>query len=257
MKPIAILGCGPAGLLAAHAVALSRRKFVIYSRPQKSRLGGAQFLHEAIPGLTTEDPYEISIVAEGSAGVYQQKVYGNNERVPFVSFPTQALTTQNAWNLIRAYDQLWEAYSPDIVETEVTAMWLHENERRFRQILSTVPATSICKTNSGMIPEVHMFHSQRIWVYPEAVNPSIPDGTIWYDGTKDRSWYRQSKLFGTGGTEYPIQISPPVQPLIHARKPIWTNCNCFPKVIRLGRYGQWKKGVLTHDAFFGAAEALR
>lgn len=257
MKPIAILGCGPAGLLAAHAAALSRRKYVIFSRPAKSHLGGAQFLHQSIQGLTTEDPYEISIIAEGSREIYQQKVYGDNEKVPFVSFPERAFSTQFAWNLISTYERLWEAYSPDIQEAEVSAAWLEANAKNFRTIFSTVPAPSICKSNSGLLSVMHMFHSQRIMVYPEALNPAIPDGTIWYDGTKDRSWYRQSKLFGTGGTEYPLlENPPPVKPLIQARKPLWTNCNCYPKIVRLGRFGQWQKGILTHDAFNGAAKAL-
>lgn len=257
MKPIAILGCGPAGLLAAHAAASARKKFVIFSRPEPSRLGGAQFLHKEIPGLTLEDPIEITVMAEGTPEIYRDKVYGTNERVPFVSFPKMAHHTLEAWNLIATYERLWSAYASHIVETEVNAMWLHENEGKFKKVLSTVPASAICKTNSGMIQEVHMFQGQRIWIYTEALNANMPDNTIWYDGTRDRSWYRQSRLFGVGGTEYPIQVSPPVKPLVHGRKPIWNNCNCFPKVVRLGRFGQWKKGVLTHDAFFGAAEALR
>ncbi len=257
MKPIAILGCGPAGLLAAHAVSQRKRQFVIFSRPKKSELGGAQFLHEAIPGICEDDPYQITIVTEGTADVYQQKVYGTAPNVPFVSFPDKPYSNQDAWNLLETYERLWSVYSASIVETEVNAMWLQENEGRFRMVLSTVPAPAICKTNMGMIPEVHSFQSQRIWVHPTNINKGLPDGTIHYDGTKDRSWYRQSRLFGVGGTEYPIGATPPVAPLIHARKPLMTNCNCFPKVVRLGRFGQWRKGVLTHDAFNGAREAVK
>ncbi len=256
MKPIAILGCGPAGLLAAHAAALASKKFVILSKPGKSELGGAQFLHRSITGLTLERPIEVMVVTEGTAAVYRAKVYGSNERVPFVSFPAERSQMIPAWNLRQTYDTLWEMYKGFIQEAEVSAVWLHDNERRFRQVISTVPARAICKSNSGMISEMHMFESQGIWIYPEALNANIPENTIWYDGTLDRSWYRQSHLFGVGGTEYPIKVSPPVQPLIHGRKPIWNNCNCFPKVVRLGRFGQWKKGVLTHDAFFGAQDVL-
>lgn len=258
MKPIAILGCGPAGLLAAHAAHLSGKPFVIFSRTQKSNLGGAQFLHQRIPYIADEYPYLIDIVAEGTRAGYRQKVYGVTEdKVPFVSFPERAYTTQKAWNLVVAYQRMWEIYHPAMVETELSAAWIKDNERKFKHIFSTVPAPAICMTNSGMINQVHMFYSQRIGVHPEAIDPSIEDGTIRYDGTKDRSWYRQSKLFGVGGTEYPEGVKPPVTPLIVARKPLMTNCNCFPKVIRLGRFGQWKKGVLTHDAFNGAKEVLR
>ena len=40
------------------------------------------------------------------------------------------------------------------------------------------------------------------------------------------------------------------------RKPIATNCDCFPNVIRAGRFGTWKKGVLTHDAMFNTLREL-
>jgi len=32
-------------------------------------------------------------------------------------------------------------------------------------------------------------------------------------------------------------------------KPIRTSCRCFPDVHRMGRYGKWKKGVLSHEAW--------
>lgn len=257
-KPIAILGCGPAGLLAAHACAMTKKPFVIISRERKSRLGGAQFLHQSIPEVAEDEPYNITIVAEGDAATYQQKVYGTSTQVSFVSFPKERITHQKAWNLILTYDRLWELYSGHIEEEEVNGAWLLEKKGKFKRILSTVPAPAICLSNVGMINEIHMFHSQRIWVLPENVNPSLADGAIHYDGTIDRSWYRQSKLFGVGGTEYPYHVRPPVHGnLVGAFKPLFTNCGCFPEVVRLGRHGQWKKGVLTHDAFNGAAEALR
>lgn len=256
-KPIAVLGCGPAGLLAAHACALAKKPFVIFSRPTKSALGGAQFLHQSIPEVAEEEPYDITIVAQGDAETYRQKVYGSSTHVTFVSFPKEPTSTQPAWNLVRTYDRLWELYGGLVEPIEVNGAWLDEHERKFKKVLSTVPAPAICLSNVGMIEQMHMFHSQRIWVLPDNINPSLIDGTILYDGTIDRSWYRQSRLFGVGGTEYPSHVRPPVEPLIKANKPLLTNCSCFPKIVRLGRHGQWKKGILTHDAFNGAKEILQ
>jgi hypothetical protein len=40
------------------------------------------------------------------------------------------------------------------------------------------------------------------------------------------------------------------------RKPLETDCTCWPKVVRAGRFGQWRKGVLTHHAYEMAMQVL-
>ena len=51
---VAILGCGPTGLVAAHACAMKHIPFVIFSKKRKSFLFGSQYLHEPIPGVIEE-----------------------------------------------------------------------------------------------------------------------------------------------------------------------------------------------------------
>jgi len=266
MKPVAILGAGPAGLLAAHAVGLAGQPIVVISQPTrdgtsplKSRLGGAQFLHKPIPELTNREPdTTVTYRVFGDEATYRQKVYGGS-RVPFTSF--ESVTdgmTQSAWNLIGVYDALWESFKESITVIKVDPDWLDKNLDRFRLVLSTVPLPLLCRSRAGIVDDVHAFPVQKVRIHTEALKKSLGDDTIYYDGTRDHAWYRMSRLFGVGGTEWSDQVPKPPVPHLVAKKPIRTSCTCYEgQVVRLGRHGTWTKGVLTHDAFIGALDALR
>lgn len=253
MKPIAILGCGPSGLLAAWACSLWNRPFAIFSLPIKSGLGGAQYLHKPITGLT--DPWESHSVTyrmEGDPMIYFQKAYG----MPLHHFDADWWQPENvepAWNLIAYYDALWKTYSSMINPGELSASWLDTNADNFDMVISTIPLKSICRPLSP-----HVFNSSAIRIKTEAINRNIPDGEIWYDGTNDYSWYRQSHVFGHGNTEWG-PTAPKTLPqigLISGTKPLNTTCDCWPDVVKVGRYGRWAKSEHTHDAFLHTAEAL-
>lgn len=262
-KPVLVLGSGPAGLMAAFAVARMGLPLVIVSSGGKSRLGGAQFLHQSIPGLTEGDGQPLEYVLRGSPEGYQTKVYGATE-VPFVSFErVRSGEVVPAWPLLKVYDLLWEMFGgpAEYNKAAVGPKWLTENINDFSMVLSTVPLTALCLARAGMIKETHAFTSQTIRIHPECLE-EVPNNTILYDGTPDRTWYRSSRIFGVGGTEWSIDAKTPpgLSPIFQDRKPIHTDCDCWndspTPVVRLGRRGQWKKGVLTHDAYTGAIAAL-
>lgn len=250
MKPIAILGSGPAGLLAAHALGLVGYPMAIFSKPEKSVLGGAQFLHIAIPELTSTDPVAmIDIDATGDAATYRQKVYGDDPTVPFVSFPEEPHSQQPAWNLQTAYDQLWDIFGDSVTPADINPDWFDRNAQQFDLIISTIPLAHICRARAGLINEVHHFNAQKVWVATEAIR-DINDNTMVYDGTAERSWYRMSRIFGAGSTEWSdLGPLPPYGDKRMLLKPIHTTCTCYPDVVKVGRHGSWKKGVLTHHAF--------
>jgi len=257
-KPIAVLGCGPAGLMAAHACAIAGKEFVILSRPERSMLGGAQFLHAPIPLINDEPPVVLTYHMRGNATTYREKVYGIDPTVPFVSFSDKDHgDEQDAWNLIETYDRLWSLYGNYINPLEASAQWIDGYADNFSLILSTVPLVHICAARAGLINEVHNFQVQDIYVYPDEMDP-IPDNTVLYDGTGLRSWYRTSHIFGTKFTEWSgLATKPPLSPLFKDSKPIHTSCNCWDgKVVRLGRRGTWTKGVLAHHAFLEALKVV-
>lgn len=272
MKPVAILGVGPAGLMAAQACVMQGKIVALFSRgdmdtgPMKSKLGGAQFLHYPIPGINevNKPDAEVRYILCGTSDVYRRKVYGDDPTIPFVSMEhLKHNEVQSAWNLQATYDTLWEQLvTGTTINVElINPAWIEKalDNNWFDTILSTVPAPSLCRSMVGAADAMgHMFMVQGVSIATECVLDNLPDNHIIYEGTEDRSWYRCSKLFGQGGTEWSGGLAVPYSNLVKVSKPIRTSCNCWEgKVIRLGRHGTWTKGVLTHHAFIGAYDALQ
>lgn len=260
MKSVAILGCGPAGLMAAQAAESLGYEPVIFSKPVKSVLGGAQFLHMPIPGINDEPPDAlITYRVIGNVEDYQRKVYGGATTVPFVSMASVwDGKEQPAWNLIKTYERLWIKFIDRIHPTDIDT---HRVEallanKSFSHVFNTVPLISICKARAGLMNEVHHFHSQEVLIHTDPYIEDIEDNTVIYNGDLGRSWYRASRIFGVDGCEWSALSTKPMVPVIHDHKPIMTTCTCWPDMVRLGRRGTWKKGVLTHDAYIGVVKVL-
>lgn len=258
-KPLAVvLGCGPSGLIAAHALSMYGVPFAIFSKKQKSVLGGAQFSHQGLIGVHDVESPEVMLTYQvvGDPEEYQRKVYGDNP-VPFVSFSNVSEGKQvPAWNLLKLYDTLWEKYEDRIVDIEMTHDRMDKFEEAFDLVINSVPAPLVCKAT--MDPSVgHWFRQQTVRIYNEALDDALPDNTIRYDGTKDHSYYRMSRIFGVGSTEWGASSPlPPINPIRTINKPVATNCDCNPRVLRVGRFGTWSKGVLTFQSYNDVVEQL-
>lgn len=254
---IAILGSGPAGLFAAHAVA-ERWRPRIFSFGPKSRLYGAQYLHEPIPELSSGDPVRISYFLRGTVAEYRTKVYGPHRKVQ-VS-PETLAGDGNGWDIRTTYDAAWDLYSKYIVPCIVNPEWIEEAVKEFDLVINTVPAVSICKNGE------HRFLSQRVWAIGDAPDlgvkcPVVETGenTVVCNGAKEPTWYRAANIFRYRTVEWPHatrnKYLPPKAKLI--RKPIGTDCDCWgEKVLRLGRFGAWSKNALSHTAFYRTKEYL-
>jgi hypothetical protein len=86
-------------------------------------------------------------------------------------------------------------------------------------------------------------------------NGYTPDGRY---GKIGPPWYRYSQINGYRSWEYskpPMDIKP--FQISEGYKPLWTNCNCYPKFIKLGRFGAWEKQILTHHVYGGTFSALQ
>src|SRR5678809_864059 len=57
---VLILGCGPSGLIAAHAAYNRGADFIVVSKARKSFMNGAQYLHAPIPGVSIKEPFLIN-----------------------------------------------------------------------------------------------------------------------------------------------------------------------------------------------------
>jgi hypothetical protein len=251
-KRAAVLGCGPAGLFAAHGLIEAGWEVDIYSNKRRSEMFGAQYLHAPIHGLI-ERSTVLEYTLRGTVEEYKRKVYGNIS-VESVS-PEQFLGQHAAWDIRAAYIDAWDAYSDLIEHTPgLGAVEVKEiiDSKRYRAVVSSIPAKDFCY---GM----HRFASRGIWAIGDApergiFTPMKPAGRdmVMCDGTKDRGWYRASNVFGYNTIEWPGDRKPPLDGITGVIKPTKTDCDCWMDTgiyHRVGRYGTWTKGVLAHEAY--------
>jgi hypothetical protein len=256
---VAILGCGPAGLFAAHAAYGLNAQVDILSKPRKSFMRGAQYLHQPIPGLSKE-PFQIDYRLEGTTEGYRAKVYGEDSQVD-VS-PESLVGTHDAWDIREAYDAAWDLYRDDITPWEINEGQIGFPSSDYDLVLSTVPAKLLCQTQhyyDGSTAKCQ-FRSEKIWSTNYVKRFGVfadldADNVVVCSGDPDDWWYRASRIHGWENTEFASDHRPPGN-VWEVEKPIDNNCYCHPGIIRLGRYGTWTKGVLSHESFYKAEEAI-
>lgn len=248
---IVVLGAGPAGLLAAHAASLAGAEIIVAGIKRKSHMFGAQYLHEWIPNIDTGDPRHIKYELRGSAADYRRKVYGPSWGGS-VS-PEDLAENHFGYDIRRVYGHLWNHYGPYVTHAYFDdSFGIGSFVARAKPDLcfSSLPASLLCRNAE------HSFQAQQIWAVGDAPEMgvfcpvSVPDDTVICDGTSDVSWYRASRVFEYSTAEWTKK--PPIEGVAMVMKPLKNNCDCLPDLIRLGRYGKWEKGVLSHTAFFEA-----
>lgn len=257
---VSILGSGPAGLFAAQAAYDTGNIVQIFSRGERSQLYGAQYLHAPIPGLDCGKPEPVSYILKGTAEAYWQKVYGGGVRV---EVSPEVLSPQhNAWNIRAAYAEVWERFRPLIRKQEITRSWL--------EVWGDIVAADLVVWSIPLEPlclKGHAFRVQSIWAQGDApdlnqfCSVAVDPWTIVTNGEESPRWYRASNVFGHRTAEWPDGPKPPVQGLAKVNKPIATNCDCWldsalSPVLRVGRYGTWTKGELSHEAYVKTRAAL-
>ena len=92
-------------------------------------------------------------------------------------------------------------------------------------------------------PDIHRFHFQDIWIERMVgvgnrnimhYNGWTPDGKY---GEKGPPWYRFSQIRGLRSWEYSEPIGG--KDVVKGFKPIETGCDCWPKILKVGRFGAW------------------
>jgi hypothetical protein len=257
---IAVIGSGPAGLLAAHtAWQCGASDVQIFSNGGKSVLYGAQYLHAPIPGITAPEPQAaVNYQLVGTALAYRTKVYGDTWEGHVSPDEYGREEAHAAWDIRFAYAKLWDKYRHLMQQVRCDAAWLEHNRNAFDRIFWTAPATHLCQQRKQ-----HYFDSQLIFASGDApalgqrvATYGCPPNTILCSGRSVDRWYRVSNILGYVTAEYPLNAVPPAM-AVKVRKPLATNCNCWPVVLRLGRYGTWRKGYLVHEVAADVWKAMQ
>lgn len=255
---ILVLGCGPAGLMAAHAAAELGHDVRIVSRKRKSEMFGAQYLHQPIGGIDCGYPAIIDYELRGTSEGYRDKVYGNGY-TGTVS-PDELEQKHTGFNIRKAYDDLWDTYGHYVIDAMLTPDSIHgffDVQKDAELIISSIPAPLLCKDPGG-----HRFASQEIYAIGDApergvFNPiKVAENTVVCNGEPDVGWYRTANVFGRSTTEWPLKRKPPVEGVARVTKPLSNECICYPDVRRVGRYGKWQKGILSHSAYYEVHDLL-
>lgn len=239
---IAVIGGGPAGLLAAYGARLAECRVAIFTDAVRQRFPGAQILQQSIPGLTPTfaDAY-IHVAKWGEEENYQAKVYGPGSEI--ASSWGEYDGPVRAWNLTHVYRDLFNIVQDDIIEGMVSPLYdLPDILDDYDAVINTAPVPTFC-----MKPFEHDYSGANVKITMDA-QPGVQHNQIVYNGTTDE-WYRSSRLFGQGSTEWPAEIQPGG---VLVRKPISTDCDCWldrEHYYRAGRFGRWEKGILVHNGY--------
>lgn len=272
---VAVLGSGPAGLLAALAVEHAGHTPHIFAKGDKSPMFGAMYLHEPIPGLTGDlmaPDLEITVIKQGNRRAYAKNVYGDPDAP--CSWDNIPSGNTPAWNLHKAYDALWDRYGPFITQIQIEASDIPSICNHYAKVFCTIPAWAICRKTTG-----HEFAHQDITIIHgpgDSLITGVNDNNLMYyngetpvqDDLSDMigfDWYRFSQINHYVAWEFSgrrPELGDDLygsRKIAFGRKPLHTDCDCWlnwSTFLRLGRFGKWTKGVLTHHAYREAYDAL-
>lgn len=246
---VCVLGCGPAGLLAAQAAASLGLEAHIVSHKVKSKIAGAQFLHEPIPGITEEAPdFIIDVRHLGHASDYARKVYGSEDAPTSWSEYDGAIP---AFDLRKSYDLLWDVWVDEIRDLPVTGDVVSKALDNYDFVVSSVPLPILAEA----VGATGDFRSQSVWI-SDKLTFSMARNCIIYNGEAATDWYRASHIGGHGSMEYGfdpgfgLQISKPLDYTFEQESAEISD------IVLVGRYGRWEKGVLVHHAYTQVLEEL-
>lgn len=252
MKVI-VIGCGPAGLAAAHAAVGLGADVEIIAPKEKTRQEGPLLMQRPIPGINTGHPDGTihQIVIGGSILDYRYKLYGDiNIRIN----GDMLEPAYHAWKHRETYDELWLKYADLIRDHYVTPYELSSMHEQADLVVSTANIRLLCKSWTN---NVHHFVNKKVAITPYTSYPDQPDNTIIFNASPDTDWVRSSRIFGVPVTEWPCDKGPKGARVIS--KPISTDCNCYPHVLRTGRFGKYHNETWIDTAYwdtYGALESI-
>lgn len=270
IRQVYVIGCGPAGLAAAHAARGLGRDVVIFAPSRMSPLRGPLLIQQPIPGITVSQPdaYISQHVIGGSILDYRYRLYGDVN----INIQGDILAPgYDAWRLKPAYHAMWALYSNLIVDMQVYP----DNLRYFAElegvlVVCTAPRYLMCgQFDVNTWKGKHSFLFAPVDIAPVTMYPGQPDNTIIFNADGARGeWVRSSSIFGHKVTEWKPGDGQKEKGRIAAaeryekngpvtiKKPISTDCQCHRRVLFTGRFGAWRNETWIHTAYHDVRRAL-
>ena len=245
---VVVVGCGPAGLASAHAASGLGCQVSIYAPGVKSPQQGPLLLQRPIPGINTDHPDGTihQLVIGGSILDYRYKLYGDIN----IGINGDILKPYyHAWDHRETYDKLWGMYSHLIHTMQISKDHMSRLHKEADLVVSTANAMMMCQNR-----DLCNFDYAEVFITPEYSYPDQPDNTIIFNAGSEYPWVRSSRVFGVPVTEWAPGSAPN-----EARgivKPISTDCGCYPRILRTGRFGAYRNETWIDTAYWDTYSAI-
>lgn len=248
----AVLGYGPAGLIAAKTLVDEGIDVDVIGAGGKSVIGGAQYLHAPLLNAehVTEPEGMIEFLKMGDRDGYARKIYP--EASVDVSWDHYE-GCQPAWALGPVYEILWSHFEDKLIHDTFNGLSLSMllETGRYDIVFSSIPAHALC-----LHPSSHGFPKVGIKLVPWSPISDL-NNVVLYSGRLSDSWYRTSVIFGEAWSEFGGAVASKAQytqeladdevlPVHTGFKPLGTDCDCHPDMVRIGRFGLWDRKILLH-----------
>jgi hypothetical protein len=260
---VIVVGCGPAGLAAAHAASGLGASIEIIAPKKMTPQEGPLLIQRPIPGINTDHPDGTihQVVIGGSILDYRYKLYGD---INIGINGDQLKPHYHAWRHNETYQKLWDMYENAVLDYKLTTREMRHIHEQADLVVSTASSRSMCTLD-------HKFLYKEVVVTSDYSYPDQPDNTIIFNACtedifpdtypselygRDARWVRSSRIFGVPVTEWPFCKEPADRPSRLIRKPIGTDCNCYPQILRTGRFGAWKNEVWCDTAYWDTYNAI-
>jgi hypothetical protein len=247
---IAIVGFGPTAVFAAKAAWDMGCQVEIYTDQQKPMPPGATWLHwlpEDVSGQFR--PVQIYVVGQGTSDQYTKRQWG---QVYPSSFPTKPV-----WEIGYDPTQLLDKLLPTECNVNLTPYRMSDADVKdlavgFDLVFQTFPTREHRENQPQLLPFVA---AARLGTEDPAKNYVV------YNGAKEGIVVREASLFGNHYVEFPKGMTEEevkghntlsgykvvtLKDLDPRTKPVQLHTG---KVRLLGRWAQWDRKVLSHDAY--------
>lgn len=249
---IAIVGFGPTAVFAAKAAYDMGCQVEIYTDQQKPMPPGATWLHwlpEDVSGMFT--PTQIYVIGKGTSEQYTQRQWG---KVYPSSFPAKPV-----WEV--GYDPMvvLDKLLPTVCNVNITPYRMSDADVKdlsvgFDLVFQTFPTRESKEQQPSLLPFVA---AAKLGTEDPKKNYVV------YNGTKDGIVVREACLFGNHFLEFPKGVEEEEVRATHTspltgyklvtlkdldpRTKPWMGHD--KKIKLLGRWAQWDRKVLSHDAY--------
>ena len=250
---VAVLGAGPSGMVAAHASAQCGAYIDIFdANPDRSRRNsGVYFLHASCDLLLDKIIIKQTILGakllddEELGRVYSRKVYGDSDVAGVSILDAKTRNEFVGFNAGQAVDRLWDLYGRRVqcktINNLEDVLSLLD---KYDKVISTIPAYVLYPDLSYPMVKTHV----KVGTSPDN------EAFIFYNVNDHTPWYRCSALFGVFVQEYEYGYLPERAGKYQyrmVRKVIGNGIESGVQDLLLaGRYGEWKKSVLTHHVYW-------